>query len=57
MKVEILKEFRDKNNFSKTYSVGKTYDFEDNRAKELIQRGLVGEVKSRKRVERDFNSE
>jgi hypothetical protein len=40
LKVKVLKEFRDKNNFSKVYSVGTVNEFEAERAKNIVSRGL-----------------
>lgn len=41
IKVVILHEFRDKDNFAKAYKVGDTVSFEKKRAKELATLGLV----------------
>lgn len=41
MKVTILQEFRDKDDFSKAYKPGDVVDFPTSRAKELSKRKLV----------------
>lgn len=41
MKVKVIKEFHDKDRFSKVYPVGTVCDFDDERAKTLISLGLV----------------
>ena len=41
MKVKILKEFRDKVNFSKVYKKGTFENFDDQRANYLASLGLV----------------
>lgn len=41
MTVRVLKEFRDKDNFAKIYSVGEVLQFDKVRSVELISRGLV----------------
>lgn len=46
MKVKIIKEFRDRDDFSRVYSVGEEVSFSDNRAAVIIARGLAEEVKS-----------
>lgn len=45
MKVKVIHEFADKDDFSKKYEVGEDVEFEDERAKNLIVRGLVEELK------------
>lgn len=45
MKVKVLQEFRDKNNFSILYKVGQVQYFDDERAESLIKRGLAEEIK------------
>lgn len=45
MKVKVLQEFRDKNNFSILYKVGQIQYFDDERAESLIKRGLAEEIK------------
>jgi len=48
MKVKAVREFVDKNNFTLKYSKGEVYDFDEVRAKELIEKGLVESIKSEK---------
>lgn len=40
MKVKVVREFRDKFNFNKVYKVGNFYEFDNERAKDIIARGL-----------------
>lgn len=47
MKAKILKEFRDKDDFSKVYKVGDTVDLSRDRFKHLQSLGLVSEVRER----------
>ena len=44
--IKVLKEFHDKDNFSKVYSVGKVYQFEAERAENIVARGLGEYVKN-----------
>lgn len=44
MKVIVIERFGDKDNFTIKYEVGKEYEFEDERAKSLIERKLVKAV-------------
>lgn len=44
MKVTVLTDFRDKNNYSIVYKAGEVYDFDDARANALIIRGLAQKV-------------
>lgn len=44
MKVVALTNFRDIDDFSKSYVEGESYEFTDKRAKELIGKGLVKEL-------------
>lgn len=53
MTVRVLKEFRDKDNFAKAYSVGEILSFEKSRSKDLIARGLVEAVKAEDRARRN----
>lgn len=45
MKVKIIKEFRDRDDFSRVYNVGEEVAFSDNRAAEIVARGLAEEVR------------
>lgn len=54
MIVKILNEFRDKDDFSKLYEKGSTVEFETDRAKTLIELGLVEDVENSK--EDDINN-
>lgn len=56
LKVKVLKEFRDKNNFSKVYSVGTVNEFEAERAKNIVSRGL-GEFAEDEEVKRPSEDE
>lgn len=47
-KVRIIKEFRDRDRFSKVYPVGEVFEFESARAKSLLERGLVEPVRKGK---------
>ena len=40
MKIKVVKEFRDKDCYTKIYEVDGVYEFEDERAKDIIARGL-----------------
>ena len=44
MKVKVLQTFGDKDNFTKKYKAGETYEFEDARVAELIAKKLVQKV-------------
>ena len=46
MKVKVLREFYDKNDLRHKYSVGEIVEFETERAKDIIERGLGEEVKA-----------
>lgn len=50
MKVRVIKEFHDKNNFAKVYACDSTIDLPAERAKELKALGLVVEVRERNNV-------
>ncbi|MDH6354736.1 chromosome segregation ATPase [Dysgonomonas sp. PH5-45] len=57
MKVVALTNFRDIDNFTKSYVEGESYEFPDKRAKELIKSGLVqAEGKSAKKGDEDISS-
>ena len=45
MKVVVKQVFADRSNFTKRYAVGDTLELDDNRAKDLINRKMVEEVK------------
>jgi len=45
MRVKVLKEFVDKDNFLKKYTVDETVEFSDERSEELISKGLVEKIK------------
>ena len=49
MKVKVITTFRDKDNFSVIYLENTVVDFEEERAKKLIARKLVEEVKPKKK--------
>lgn len=49
MKVKVIKEFHDKDNFAKVYKVNEVYEFENNRAKDIISRGLGVAERQRQR--------
>ena len=51
MKVKILQEFRDKDNYRKVYKVNDTVEFSDDRFRELKALGLVTEIRSEKQKE------
>lgn len=51
MKVKILQEFRDKDNYGKVYKVDDTVDFSADRFRELKALGLVTEIRSEKQKE------
>lgn len=51
MKVKILQEFRDKDNYRKVYKVDDTVEFSDDRFRELKTLGLVTEIRSEKQKE------
>ena len=54
MKVTVLTDFRDKNNYSVVYKAGEVYDFDDARANTLIVRGLAQKAeKERKKPIKD----
>lgn len=44
MKVKVIQRFADESNFTIQYKVGQVVEFQIDRAKELIARGLVEEV-------------
>lgn len=44
MEVRILVEFHDRDDFTKVYPVGETFNFDDERAEHLIGLGLVEPV-------------
>ena len=48
MKVEVLQRFGDIKDFAKKYEVGQIYEFDDDRAKGIIARGLAKEAKAEK---------
>lgn len=52
MTVRVLKEFRDKDNFAKVYSIGEILPFDKARSKDLIARGLVEAYKAEDRPRR-----
>ena len=57
MKVVALTNFRDIDDFTKSYAEGESYEFPDKRAKELIKSGLVqAEGKSTKKGDEDLSS-
>lgn len=49
MRVKVKVKFADKDNFAKKYEVGSIVTFDNERAKELISKGLVSEIKSSKK--------
>lgn len=54
MKVKVIQEFRDKFNYNTVYKVGEVYEFEEERAKDILARKLgvedkVKEVKPKKK--------
>lgn len=55
--VRVLKEFRDKDDFAKVYSVGEILPFEKARSKDLISRGLVEAYKAEEKPRRVKNIE
>ena len=52
MTVRVLKEFRDKDNFARIYSVGEVLPFDKARSKDLISRGLVEAYKAEEKPRR-----
>lgn len=48
MKVKVVNEFRDKDNFSRLYVAGSIVDFEESRVDSLKELGLVEDVYSSK---------
>ena len=49
MKMTILNAFHDKHKFSLIYKVGQVAEFEDERAQDLIERGLATPVDSKEK--------
>ena len=52
MKIKVIREFRDKDDFNKVYSAGSEYEFEASRAANIISRGLGEESKPEPKVEK-----
>lgn len=53
MKVKVLQEFRDKNDRSKRFTIGEVVDFEQERAEDIIARGLGEKFSRKQKVEND----
>lgn len=49
MRVKVVKEFRDRDNFLQVHPVGEIADFEDSLADSLKARGLVEEMEPKTR--------
>lgn len=50
VKVKVNTTFHDKNNFGVVYAAGQVFDFEDSRAGELMELGLVEKFKEEKKA-------
>lgn len=53
MKVQVIQEFRDKDNFAVVYKAGQIYEFEDERANDIIAKGLAQKLKGPRKVKDD----
>lgn len=58
MEVKIIREFRDRADYSKVYPVNETFTFEDERAEYLISKGLAEKIEAEsKEVETEVNTD
>lgn len=57
MTIKVLTEFHDKDNFAMIYRVGEVYQFEKERAKELIRLGIAEAYKVEEKPKRAKASE
>lgn len=52
MKVEVIQDFRDVSNFNLLYNVGEVIEVSTERAKTLLEKGLVKKVVEKEKAEK-----